>query len=63
VHIILNIDGQIQALDMVNISHLYIVANLFDNVTPFKKVHADPKCDCNVIIYGYLHGSNFSSKK
>ncbi|CAM6115965.1 unnamed protein product [Calypogeia fissa] len=40
------------------ISHPYILADRFEDVTAPEKVHDDPKCDRNVTIYGYLRGSN-----
>lgn len=40
------------------LTHPYVLADRFEDVTPPDIVHADPKCDRNVTIYGYLRGCN-----
>ncbi|KAJ7542996.1 hypothetical protein O6H91_09G021300 [Diphasiastrum complanatum] len=40
------------------LNHPYILADRFEDVTPPENVQADPKCDRNVTVYGYLRGSN-----
>lgn len=40
------------------ISHPYIVADRFEDVTPPDRVHMNKKCDRNITLYGYLRGCN-----
>lgn len=40
------------------VSHPYVLADRFEDVTPPEKIQADPFCDRSVTLYGYLRGSN-----
>lgn len=40
------------------ISHPYILADRFEDVTAPEKVHMNSKCDRNITLYGYLRGCN-----
>ncbi|KAL8530896.1 hypothetical protein ACS0TY_007794 [Phlomoides rotata] len=40
------------------VSHPYILADRFEDVTPPEKIHMNSKCDRNVTLYGYLRGCN-----
>ncbi|XP_024524111.1 ribosome biogenesis protein bms1 [Selaginella moellendorffii] len=39
-------------------THPYMIADRFEDVTAPEDVDANPKCDRNVTIYGYLRGTN-----
>ncbi|KAF5728790.1 ribosome biogenesis protein bms1-like isoform X1 [Tripterygium wilfordii] len=39
-------------------SHPYILVDRFEDVTATERVQTNPKCDRNVILYGYLRGCN-----
>lgn len=43
------------------VSHPYILADRFEDVTPPEKVHMNNKCDRNVTLYGYLRGCNLKN--
>ena len=38
--------------------HPYVVADRMEDITPPDVIHADPKCDRDVCLYGYVRGSN-----
>ena len=40
------------------ISHPYVLADRFEDITPPEKVQENRKCDRNVTLYGYLRGCN-----
>ncbi|GIL90192.1 hypothetical protein Vretimale_16386 [Volvox reticuliferus] len=40
------------------LAHPYTVVDRFEDVTPRELVRANPKCDRDVILYGYLRGTN-----
>ncbi|KAI3969189.1 hypothetical protein MKW92_022845 [Papaver armeniacum] len=37
----------------------YVLVDHFEDVTSPERVHIDNKCDRNIVMYGYLRGSNF----
>ncbi|KAM7279637.1 hypothetical protein ACFE04_006771 [Oxalis oulophora] len=39
-------------------AHPYVLVDRFEDVTLPEKLHANSKCDRNVIVYGYLRGCN-----
>ncbi|XP_026389443.1 ribosome biogenesis protein BMS1 homolog isoform X2 [Papaver somniferum] len=40
-------------------AHPYVLVDHFEDVTSPERVHIDNKCDRNIVMYGYLRGSNF----
>eukprot|EP00899_Mesostigma_viride_P005993 jgi/Mesvir1/15395/Mv06582-RA.1 len=40
------------------LSHPYLLADRFEDISPADAVRRDPKCDRTVTVYGYLRGSN-----
>ncbi|XP_078442068.1 P-loop containing nucleoside triphosphate hydrolases superfamily protein [Wolffia australiana] len=40
------------------ISHPYVLADRFEDITPPERVEANKKCDRNITLYGYLRGCN-----
>ncbi|GLI71471.1 hypothetical protein VaNZ11_016609 [Volvox africanus] len=40
------------------LAHPYTLVDRFEDVTPRELVRANPKCDRDVILYGYLRGTN-----
>lgn len=40
------------------ISHPYILADRFEDITPPDRVQTNRKCDRNITLYGYLRGCN-----
>ncbi|RZC76795.1 hypothetical protein C5167_000906 [Papaver somniferum] len=39
-------------------AHPYVLVDHFEDVTSPERVHIDKKCDRNIVMYGYLRGSN-----
>lgn len=40
------------------LKHPYLIADRFEDITPRETVRLQPKCDREVILYGYLRGCN-----
>ncbi|KAI3936560.1 hypothetical protein MKW92_030048 [Papaver armeniacum] len=40
-------------------AHPYVLVDHFEDVTSPERVQIDNKCDRNIVMYGYLRGSNF----
>ncbi|CAA6667167.1 unnamed protein product [Spirodela intermedia] len=40
------------------ISHPYVLADRFEDITPPERVQTNRKCDRNITLYGYLRGCN-----
>lgn len=40
------------------LTHPYIIADRFEDITPREKVRESPKCDRDVTLYGYVRGCN-----
>eukprot|EP00798_Chlamydomonas_sp_ICE-L_P024732 gene24732-10368_t len=40
------------------LSHPYVLADRFEDITPREIVRATPKCDREIVLYGYLRGTN-----
>ncbi|KAG2495424.1 hypothetical protein HYH03_006371 [Edaphochlamys debaryana] len=43
------------------LAHPYTLVDRFEDVTPRETVRANPKCDRDVILYGYLRGTNLKT--
>ncbi|MCL7048306.1 hypothetical protein MKW94_009594 [Papaver nudicaule] len=39
-------------------AHPYVLVDHFEDVTSPERMHIDKKCDRNIVMYGYLRGSN-----
>ncbi|KAI3843789.1 hypothetical protein MKX03_017986 [Papaver bracteatum] len=42
-------------------AHPYVLVDRFEDVTPVEEVQKDAKCKRNIILYGYLRGSDINS--
>jgi ribosome biogenesis protein BMS1 len=42
-------------------SHPYVLADRIEDLTPRETVRADPNCDRNITLYGYLRGTNLKA--
>ncbi|KAI3914686.1 hypothetical protein MKW92_021860 [Papaver armeniacum] len=42
-------------------AHPYVLVDRFEDVTSPERVRIDKKCDRNIVMYGYLRGSNMKS--
>ena len=40
-------------------THPYLLADRFEDVTPGEALHANPKCDRDVTVYGFVRGTNW----
>lgn len=40
------------------LTHPYILADRFEDITSPEVVHKNPNCDRNITVYGYLRGRN-----
>ncbi|KAJ9526363.1 hypothetical protein QJQ45_009839 [Haematococcus lacustris] len=43
------------------LAHPYVIADRMEDITPRERVRVQPKCDREVVLYGYLRGANLKA--